>query len=426
MAAFETFARKLHFDPANTDLSSRLHERQMAAEVRNNDLVRTSQSQQQALQALRTKLATARSREQNRHAELAAKKQTLDEVMAQLNGLRTDGARMQVSLEADRQQIVTREAATLREIEDIAAQIAAKRTELFARQEVRATQDLRAQIIENQLAMHDNAIRSLHRAIESHERDLEALGLSRQTEHTQLSAKAEEQAHRVSVFDEIKQSVIALEMGIDAAATAAASAQLVARIRAADNEFRNLREKRVHDELWTAYFESLQEKLEQTQDRAVANYTREFGPLTSIIQRRLRLVSGFEEITLHPDGGNIDVRVTRHGERLPPSDFFSQSQQQVLILSLFLTACTTQTWSAFAPILLDEPVTHFDDLNAYSFLDLVAGLLENSLHGRQFILSTCDERLFQLVRQRFHHLSDRTKLYRFTSLGSDGPVIESV
>ena len=173
------------------------------------------------------------------------------------------------------------------------------------------------------------------------------------------------------------------------------------------------------------YFEDIQAKLREKQTRAVVNYTEEYGPITSVIQSRLRTVSGFENISLHPEGGAINVRVNRNGELLPPTDFFSQSQQQILVLSLFLTACTTQTWSAFSPILLDDPVAHFDDLNVYSFLDLIGGFLESGFPGRQFIFSTCDDRFFQLARQRFQYLGDRGRFYQFVSCGLDGPVIET-
>jgi hypothetical protein len=151
-------------------------------------------------------------------------------------------------------------------------------------------------------------------------------------------------------------------------------------------------------------------------------YVHQPRPLSDNEQR----VSGFADIVLYPEGGNIDVRVMRNGEQLPPIDYFSQSQQQILILSLFLTACTTQTWSAFPPILLDDPVTHFDDLNAYAFLDQIAGFLDTGMQIRKFIISTCDERLFQLARQRFQDFGDRKKFYRFVSVGRDGPVIESM
>jgi exonuclease SbcC len=226
-------------------------------------------------------------------------------------------------------------------------------------------------------------------------------------------------------LEELKQNVTSLEMALDAAATSAAAGQVTTHIRAAENELATLNEQQSEYKGWITFFEDIQAKLQETQERSVKNYTEEYGPITSVIQRRLRTVSGFEDISLHPEGGNVNVRVTRNGELLPPTDFFSQSQEQILILSLFLTACTTQTWSAFAPILLDDPVAHFDDLNVYSFLDLIGGFLESDFPARQFVVSTCDDRFFQLARQRFQYLSDRGKFYRFVSCGLDGPVIEN-
>jgi len=111
---------------------------------------------------------------------------------------------------------------------------------------------------------------------------------------------------------------------------------------------------------------------------------------------------------------------------LCPTDYFSQSQQQTLLLGLFLTACSSQTWSAFSPVFLDDPLTHFDDLNTYSFLDLIVGLLESDFSKRQFIISTCEEKLFQLAKQKFRYLSGRAKFYLFSAIGAEGPIIEEV
>lgn len=274
--------------------------------------------------------------------------------------------------------------------------------------------------------MLEGAIRIRQRAVEQFDRDLESLGIERGAEQGQISSKGAERAHQVNQLEELRQSVTALELALDVAVTSAASSELTRRIQNGESEVARLLVERNRDRGWLAYFEAIQTRLAGTQNRAIAEYIGEYGPLASIIQRRLRSVSGFEEISLLPNEGNIDVRVSRNGEQLRPVDFFSQSQQQILILSLFLTACTTQTWSAFAPILMDDPVAHFDDLNAYSFLDLMSGLLETGSYGRQFIISTCDERLFQLARQRFQFLSDQTKIYRFVTIGQDGPVIEQL
>ena len=75
---------------------------------------------------------------------------------------------------------------------------------------------------------------------------------------------------------------------------------------------------------------------------------------------------------------------------------------------------------------MDDPVTHFDDLNTYAFLDLIVGLLDSDFGKRQFIISTCDEKLLQLARQKFHHLGERAVFYRFDAIGNEGPLVEKV
>src|SRR6202040_2983224 len=105
---------------------------------------------------------------------------------------------------------------------------------------------------------------------------------------------------------------------------------------------------------------------------------------------------------------------------------FSHTQKQTLFLGLVITAFLSQTWSAFAPVFMDDPVTHFDDLNTYAFLDLIVGLLESDFGKRQFIISTCDEKLLKLARQKFRHLGERAVFYRFDAIGPEGPAVENV
>ena len=85
----------------------------------------------------------------------------------------------------------------------------------------------------------------------------------------------------------------------------------------------------------------------------------------------------------------------------------------------------TQTWSSFGPILLDDPVTHFDDLNAYAFIEFIEGLLMDNEPGEgyQFIVSICEERLFDLMLQKLSGLNRRAVFYVFESIGKNGPKI---
>jgi exonuclease SbcC len=117
------------------------------------------------------------------------------------------------------------------------------------------------------------------------------------------------------------------------------------------------------EEEWVRYFTTVLTALAEEQEGAVRRYTDQYGSRTSVIQKRLRSVYGFGDIFLKAVKDRIEVRVKRNNEALRPPDYFSESQQQILLLSIFLTASSTQTWSSFAPILMDDPVTHFDDLN---------------------------------------------------------------
>ncbi len=424
IARFEGLVHGLGLDPTDVGLLERIREQQTAAEAAANELVQALHSHVQSAQAARDALKAGRAEVQTRQRDLTAKEHALEEVVSRATRIRSEAARRQVTLDSDVRMIAEGESAARTEAKEKSSEISGKQTGLSDQRKSLAEQDRRAETLKRDLATQDATIRSIQLAIERYEADLEALGFTRRAQQAQIHARTEEELRRVHVLEELKQNVTSLEMALDAAATSAAAGQVTTHIRAAENELATRNEQQSDDKAWIKFFEVIRAKLQETQELSVKNYTEEYGPITSVIQRRLRTVSGFEDISLHPEGGAINVRVTRNGELLPPTDFFSQSQQQILVLSLFLTACTTQTWSAFSPILLDDPVAHFDDLNVYSFLDLIGGFLESGFPGRQFIFSTCDERFFQLAQQRFQYLGDRGKFYRFVSCGLDGPVIE--
>ena len=148
--------------------------------------------------------------------------------------------------------------------------------------------------------------------------------------------------------------------------------------------------------------------------------------IASAIQERLRAVYGFEGIDTRSHEGTIRVRVRRGMEVLRPTDYFSDSQQRTLLLGLFLTASISQSWSSLSTVLLDDPVMHFDDVNTYAFLDMVAGFLNARSGPRQFIISTCDRKVLQLARNRFRHLGRDARFYEFSAIGRDGPVVEEI
>jgi exonuclease SbcC len=426
IAEFEVRLRETDIDPGDSGLDVRLRELLGAGERVRDELAEMVEKGRQMVEAAGVRLAAARADAESRQRDISAKRQALREAGAELERIRRDAVRMRVSLDIDTNELAESERAIQFEAERAVSEIGDKRGQTAGRQTSLAEVERGARLLRAELEAEATNIDALRRSITEYERDCEATGLDSEVNAVEINRNAQRVEQEASEFERLKENAVALEIALDAAARSAASERVATKMRMAEDELRELSERQARDRAWAAYFERLDGRLAGTQDRAVAGYTEKYGPLTSVIQRRLRPVSGFEDISLHPQGDRIEVKVARKGEELPPTDFFSQSQQQILILSLFLTACITQTWSSFAPILLDDPVTHFDDLNAYSFLDLIGGLLETEPESHQFILSTCDERLFLLARQRFQHLGDRAKVYRFMACGSDGPIVDRV
>jgi exonuclease SbcC len=279
------------------------------------------------------------------------------------------------------------------------------------------------------LASNKQAVESMEksllearRVLQDWERDAVLGGIAAGATNEELNAHLKRNLARATWVEELKARTLDMENALDAAATSATVEIRQKAIRDFEKELESIGTAK--EEKWLDFFASIGTVLRDVQEVAVRDYTSRFGPLSAIIQQRLRSVFGFEGVELRAVDGAIQVRVTRNGEVLRPTDYFSQSQQQILMLSLFFTACSTQNWSSFAPVLLDDPITHFDDLNAYAFLDLIAGLSETG-EKRQFIVSTCEERFFNLARQKLGHFGDRLKVYEYRALGTDGPIIET-
>jgi exonuclease SbcC len=232
-------------------------------------------------------------------------------------------------------------------------------------------------------------------------------------------------AREVSALS-LRDRVSEIEVAVDTATTSAVLQSIRQRITVNEQVLQQATARAQSLEPWVAYFAGVTKLLSTQQAFATDHFIEEYGPRTAVIQQRLRPVYGFGGIEVTSKDKSISVSVHRNGARLRPTDYFSQSQIQTLVLGLFLTACSSQTWSGFSSIMMDDPVTHFDDLNTYALLDLILGLQSSEEGERQFVISTCDEKLLQLARHKFRHMGEAAKFYRFQAIGSDGPLVSEI
>ncbi len=367
----------------------------------------------------RNVLATRTAELNDRNAALARR----DEDVARI---RNDPRSAQISFDIDNEQLARDERLNLDnlttfkgEAATAVAEVTQKRADITALGQELTSTRAQLQTLRTQLANLQRIMTQLTVRLQESKLPPDA------SEEMLLSLIAQEARQQLQLLA-LRDSISSLELAIDALTTAAALTSLQQNVRNKEKAVEAAARKRDQHQPWLAYFTRLSRLVSAQQNEAIANFTSEYGPRTSVIQRRLRSVYGFDDIEIQSHESTISVRVKRNGEVLRPTDYFSQSQQQTLLLGLFLTACISQTWSGFAPVFMDDPVTHFDDLNAYAFLDLIVGLLESDVGKRQFIISTCDEKLLQLARQKFRHLGEKAAFYRFDAIGPEGPVVEKI
>ena len=216
----------------------------------------------------------------------------------------------------------------------------------------------RVKSLRSELVSLQGNISNLKRAITERIARLEELKLPSAADESAVLRLIDQETRTREQLREFQDLAVSLELAIDTATTAAALRHQRETIREKERALERAKQLLRRYQPWAKYFDTLSAVVTSQQHEAVANFTRQYGPRTSVMQRRLRAVYGFNEIDIRSYESTIRVRVKRAREELRPTDYFSQSQLQTLVLSLFLTACISQTWSSLPAVLFDDPITH--------------------------------------------------------------------
>ena len=407
-----------------TSMVAQLQER---LEMRQSTVTRLTQEiskLNESGETLQAKLTPVRSEISQAIASKSELGAEMDAVQGELKRLRHDQRAATVSLDIDIEQLKKLQELNANDTVSLSAELGSVDTAIAKLKQRAAALGRESVNRENELANLRKQVAELDHVVAGLTASLQeaklAVDVTEETVRSLIAAESKTRAELVMLGDR----VVRLEQAIDRATTAAALAQLRQNVQEKQALVTQTKQKIELHQKWLEYFEVIANLISLQRRKATKNFTREYGPRTSVVQRRLRSVYGFDEVEIQSHESAIRVRVKRRGEELRPTDYFSQSQQQTLLLGLFLTTCISQTWSSLSSILLDDPITHFDNLNSYAFLDLIAGLVDLESEGHQFILSTCDEKFFQLSRQRFGHLGKRATFYTFSAIDDDGPVVE--
>lgn len=87
-----------------------------------------------------------------------------------------------------------------------------------------------------------------------------------------------------------------------------------------------------------------------------------------------------------------------NGNSYIPEWYFSTAQLNIIAFSLFLGRALYVQKAVLKSVFIDDPIGHFDDMNIVAFVDLIRNLISNT--DRQFIISTHEERVFNLIQRK--------------------------
>lgn len=122
--------------------------------------------------------------------------------------------------------------------------------------------------------------------------------LPEDSDEQELVGKLGDETQALARLRALHQRVASVEIGLNAATTAAALARLEANITAKEKIIAEKKASRSARSPWRDYFASTEKILSDEQAGAIANFTRQYGPRTSVIQRRLRSVYGFDDVEI--------------------------------------------------------------------------------------------------------------------------------
>jgi exonuclease SbcC len=431
MRIFEEKANSLDILGAPEDLSNIIDSKKKRISEQINMKNQELSEQKAKTKKFQEELVILLKQQENLEGSLRTLKSRQNQISSMINQIISNASNRQLSLELEKETIQHELTATNNMIDGLRKQIEMQQTQNQNLQKVVCGLLEKKNSLEREIQELDKGILASMKYIEAVESLIKSLinslGLNLDADMKQILDHKKDLIEKLISSDLLQNEIVNFESALDTVETSAALAKIQQDIKNINKQLQALEKERNQLNDWLSYFDIISKELELLQNQALKEYTEKYGPLTSTIQRRLRSVYGFGGIKIHPEKVGIAVRVERKEEKnISPSDYFSESQIQILMLSLFLSATLTQTWSSFAPVLLDDPVEHFDDLNAYSFLDLIRGLIMEPGRKRQFIISTCDDRLFRLMRQKFSKINGRAIFYVFESIGENGPKIKKM
>lgn len=155
----------------------------------------------------------------------------------------------------------------------------------------------------------------------------------------------------------------------------------------------------------------------------INNYFRQISPHSYFnyinlvaIRNELFVLLNDNQLRYEEIKNNID-------ESVNASLTLSAAQSTILAMSIFLALNKSQNWSKLNVIGIDDPFQNLDDINAYSFIDVIANLI--SVENRQILISTHDSDFAKLTIRKMNLNPDEFAYVKIQSYTREAIEIQS-
>ncbi|MFS8188468.1 hypothetical protein ACMG4J_17210 [Rossellomorea marisflavi] len=155
----------------------------------------------------------------------------------------------------------------------------------------------------------------------------------------------------------------------------------------------------------------------------INNYFRQISPHSYF--NYISLVTKKNELFVLMNDNQLEYEVLDESidDFVNASLTLSAAQSTILAMSIFLALNKSQNWSRLNVIGIDDPFQNLDDINAYSFIDVIANLI--LVENRQVIISTHDSDFAKLSFRKMNLKPDEYSYIKILSYTRDAIEIES-
>ena len=155
----------------------------------------------------------------------------------------------------------------------------------------------------------------------------------------------------------------------------------------------------------------------------INNYFRQISPHSYFNYVNLMTKKNELFVLMNDKELNYEVLDEYTNESINASLTLSAAQSTILAMSIFLALNKSQNWSKLNVLGIDDPFQNLDDINAYSFIDVIANLI--LIENRQVIISTHDSNFAKLSARKMNLKPEEYAYIKIQSYTREAIEIES-